>query len=350
LVFIINPGKKFKVINFLNSNILLNNNSFFNEIEYSTIDENTFIIPLTNNNDHNSLIEKIKKDTNDLEKIGIWSDGVKIVGPAKDFAIQYNKVDDSFSPILVGKDIEKFSLNWSGLYCCRDKSKIESHNATDIRLRENSMFIRDKILIRKTGNEIVATIDTNNFYNEQSLFSYGVSDSNYNLEVILAILNSKLANFLLKENAFSKKETFPQIRLHWLKEFPIPKVIRNKNEFIKLISNVLQNKTDINKFKNKFSDYFSGQYKLEKLPKKLENWSELPFADFILEINKAIKVAGQTPLTKKDEFEWLDLFEENKTKAQTIKSQIETTEKAIDKMVYELYGLSEEEIGIVEGS
>lgn len=40
----------------------------------------------------------------------------------------------------------------------------------------------------------------------------------------------------------------------------------------------------------------------------------------------------------------------NKTKAQTLQSQIETTEKTIDKMVYELYGLSEEEIGIVENS
>lgn len=52
--------------------------------------------------------------------------------------------------------------------------------------------------------------------------------------------------------------------------------------------------------------------------------------------------------SKEEEFEWLDLFEENKTKAQTLKYQIETTEKAIDAMVYELYGLSEEEIKIVE--
>jgi hypothetical protein len=29
--------------------------------------------------------------------------------------------------------------------------------------------------------------------------------------------------------------------------------------------------------------------------------------------------------------------------------QIETTDAAIDKLVYELYGLTEEEIGIVEG-
>lgn len=41
---------------------------------------------------------------------------------------------------------------------------------------------------------------------------------------------------------------------------------------------------------------------------------------------------------------------DKKNKVQTLKSQIETTEKTIDKMVYELYGLSEEEIGIVENS
>jgi len=32
-----------------------------------------------------------------------------------------------------------------------------------------------------------------------------------------------------------------------------------------------------------------------------------------------------------------------------LSSQIGTTDAAIDKLVYELYGLTEEEIGIVEG-
>lgn len=54
--------------------------------------------------------------------------------------------------------------------------------------------------------------------------------------------------------------------------------------------------------------------------------------------------------SKEEQFEWLDLFEENKTKAQTLQLHIETTEKTIDKMVYESYGLSEEEIAIVESS
>ena len=35
---------------------------------------------------------------------------------------------------------------------------------------------------------------------------------------------------------------------------------------------------------------------------------------------------------------------------ETIQRQIDTTDRQIDKLVYELYGLSEEEINIVEGN
>lgn len=63
-----------------------------------------------------------------------------------------------------------------------------------------------------------------------------------------------------------------------------------------------------------------------------------------------IKTTKGTPLTKKDEFEWMELFEENKKKALELKSQIDQTDKEIDRMVYELYGLTEEEIQIVENS
>ncbi|WP_417558174.1 hypothetical protein [Mesoflavibacter zeaxanthinifaciens] len=55
-------------------------------------------------------------------------------------------------------------------------------------------------------------------------------------------------------------------------------------------------------------------------------------------------------LTKKDEFEWLDLFEDKKQKAQALQTQTNQTDKEIDQMVYELYGLTEVEIAIVENS
>lgn len=43
------------------------------------------------------------------------------------------------------------------------------------------------------------------------------------------------------------------------------------------------------------------------------------------------------------------MFEEQKQKALAIKPQIEQTDKEIDKMIYALYELTEEEIKIVEG-
>lgn len=46
----------------------------------------------------------------------------------------------------------------------------------------------------------------------------------------------------------------------------------------------------------------------------------------------------------------MELFEDNKKKALELKSQIDQTDKEIDRMVYKLYGLTEEEIQIVENS
>ena len=45
----------------------------------------------------------------------------------------------------------------------------------------------------------------------------------------------------------------------------------------------------------------------------------------------------------------MDYFESEKQKAIAIKEIINKTDKEIDNMVYELYGLTDEEIKIVEG-
>jgi hypothetical protein len=46
----------------------------------------------------------------------------------------------------------------------------------------------------------------------------------------------------------------------------------------------------------------------------------------------------------------MQFFNEQKTRAQVLKAEINKTDKEIDQMVYGLYGLSEEGIGIVEKS
>ena len=55
-------------------------------------------------------------------------------------------------------------------------------------------------------------------------------------------------------------------------------------------------------------------------------------------------------LSALDEEKWLDRFERLKKEALAIKGVIDSTDKEIDEMVYELYGLTEDEIQIIEGN
>lgn len=82
---------------------------------------------------------------------------------------------------------------------------------------------------------------------------------------------------------------------------------------------------------------------MEKLSAKLENWFQIPFNEFLKELEKS-----KVKLTLSQKAEWEDYFLQESKKALDIKRQIDTTDKEIDLMVYALYGLSEEEIKIVE--
>ena len=263
------------------------------KIFFKEISKENFIIPISVDEVSTKIINKISKDSIKLNELGSWSDGVKVVGPAKDFAFQTKKFDKSFYPMYSGSDIEKYVLQWGGLYCCRDKEKIKKHNATDIRLRAENVFNKIKIIIRKTGNKIIASIDEKNYYYEQSLFSFSLKNNIIDLKIILAILNSNTGDYILKANAFSKKETFPQIRLHWLKEFPIPNI--------------------------------------KHFTKELEN-KIVEIIDLICQLKKELQ---QTTNPKETE---------------TIKKQITYHENKIDELVYDLYELTPEEILIIENA
>jgi len=55
-------------------------------------------------------------------------------------------------------------------------------------------------------------------------------------------------------------------------------------------------------------------------------------------------------LSISEEAEWLQYFNEQKAKATELQNQINQTDTEIDQMVYQLYGLTDEEIKIVEES
>ncbi len=75
-----------------------------------------------------------------------------------------------------------------------------------------------------------------------------------------------------------------------------------------------------------------------------DKWYNMKTDDFFAEVAKQNK-----NLSLGQKSQWLEYFEEQKQKALALQSQITKTDAEIDQMVYPLYGLSNEEIGIVEG-
>ena len=55
-------------------------------------------------------------------------------------------------------------------------------------------------------------------------------------------------------------------------------------------------------------------------------------------------------LSLSQESEWEDYFTQEATKVLALKNETDITDKTINTMVYKLYGLSDEEIEIVEKS
>jgi hypothetical protein len=74
-----------------------------------------------------------------------------------------------------------------------------------------------------------------------------------------------------------------------------------------------------------------------------EHFDTLEFKQFVAELKKQ-----KITISLKQQDEWEEYFNAYKSGCCNFVSQIAETDKEIDKMVYELYGLTEEEIEIVE--
>ncbi|TYB80339.1 N-6 DNA methylase [Bizionia saleffrena] len=269
----------------------------------------------------------------------------------KNSFISDNKVNDDYKKLLESPDLSRYGFIWPNKYINYNPEVLH-------RPRKEETFLADKILLQRVSSRLICSLDVDSFYTFNSINNLVVKDDNVTLNYILGILNSKLMDFFYRKN-YSLDAGFT-ITVTKANLDSLPIVIIDSKLFEDSVSNIVESNRGKNKLNLKFQKYLQGKFSLEKLSKKLQNWYELEFGDFIKELNKAIKANNKlrikedlqevTELTKKDEFEWLDLFEENKQKAQALQTQINQTDKEIDQMVYELYGLTEDEIVIVENS
>jgi type I restriction-modification system DNA methylase subunit len=208
------------------------------------------------------------------------------------------------------------------------------------------LFTKPKIIFIHTAVSPHFYYDTDGIYVNNNAYLITNAD-----QVVSAILNSKVFGFLkiYLFAAFGDAQKGGRSRLNHEKmsRIPIPRE-HDEETRSKIISAVTEIKDLSYRFYKSFSELnnlLKHKYNIDSLSKKLESWYELSFGDFLQELKKKKVI-----LTLSEEAEWMPYFEEKKAKVTDLRIQIDRIDAEIDQMVYQLYGLTEDEIAIVEES
>ena len=168
------------------------------------------------------------------------------------------------------------------------------------------------------------------------------------LKFLLAILASKVcATYFKKSNVNLSRAAFPKLNVNNLLSFPIPEFDKNiVADYTSRVDEIMGKMNETYKLGISFIQLLQSKFDLPKPSTKLKKWPSLEFKGFLAELKKA-KVPK---LSLDEEAEWMEYFNKKKAEANALQSEIDRVDKEIDQMVYELYGLTEEEIKIVEES
>jgi type I restriction-modification system DNA methylase subunit/predicted type IV restriction endonuclease len=203
--------------------------------------------------------------------------------------VSEKKQDSTFLPLLRGSLIQRYQILWNKDYWIGFGDWLAEP-------RYSANFdAQPKIVIRQTGDSLIATLDRDKFIVRDNLYTIIPQKDGLDLRYILGLLNSKLLCWFYQTVLNPEKgEALAQVKRGHLAQLPIVSI--------------------------NFSDP-ADKSRHDRMVKLVEH---------MLALHKQLAAA------KTDH------------EQTAIKRQIETTDRQIDNLVYELYELTEEEIKIVE--
>ena len=251
---------------------------------------------------------------------------------ARSFPLAFDYLSN-FRDMLVAKKVK---------YKTNPEQWLALHNSRDIR-----QFESDKIIAPYLSKGGQMTIDRNGYYtNDKCTCLIPKSGVSQSLEFFLGVLNSNLLWYYLRMRSSEYAGGYFAFTSTYLKPFPVPIGLHPDIEAAidSSVKSQLGLTKDLQALVTHFLNFLSSKVGLVRVSKNLENWPALEFKGFLAELKKA-----KVSLSLAEEAEWLPYFTEQRAKAQALQARIEKTDTEIDALVYQLYGLTEEEIALVEG-
>jgi type I restriction-modification system DNA methylase subunit len=326
-------------------------------------------------NDISDLIEKLYKNSVSLKSLNLLPTvGVK-TGFNEGFFTDLQN-DSHCKEYIFGRNIKRYEpvisntkIIFPYTFINNSYNLIEEENPIVQTLLPQISSLKKRAIIKEgilTGNkkwfEFQQINKSLNFENEYIIYPNVSFGNNFSLskgkiidmtgfiilsndKSILAILNSRITKFLMNIWCISRRGGYLEYKVQYLEKLPIKQFDgRQKIKIENLVEKIISLNILLKNCLSQFHKLICSQYKNLNINTKIEIWYTLSFADFNKELIKQ-----KVKLTLSEQSEWLTFFEQEKHKALGVKNEIDRTDKEIDTMVYELYGLTEEEIKIVEG-
>lgn len=249
------------------------------------------------NEEIHNLLKKLKANSELFENncLIIWGIKPYQVGHGKppqtremvDKRIYHSEIqiNEQWKPLLVGTNVNRYTLNFPG-------NSFIKYGEWLMYPSNEELILQPKILLRQTSSILRACYDANNYYCQNSLFI--VHSSKHDLYYLLALLNSKVINFAYRFGNPQTGKVFAEIKPSVVKQLPIQII--------------------------DFSDS----------KEKQTHDDIVHLVKRILQLNEQLATA-KTPQEKT-----------------VLQRQITAVDRQIDQLVYTLYGLTPEEIALVE--
>jgi len=191
--------------------------------------------------------------------------------------------------------------------------------------------------------KITAALDTEERLCLNTVMCFSEMDDLKN-EFLVGILNSQFISYYYYYYVFNQAIRTMHFMPGYADYLPIPsdyynfqdKIIKESNSIRFLTHKLIETKR---KFRNRLMINLS----ISTFTKKLDNFFVLSFTELIKEIHKTTK----RKLSLKEQDEWEEYFNIYKKNILDIKSQIKQNEIELNKLVFELYQLSSEEIEVI---
>ena len=218
-------------------------------------------------------------------------------------------------------------------------------------VRSISEYLQPKIMIPDMLVSNRVNIDQDGIYfHGPSIHSVVFNDEikQQNPYFYLGILNSKIFWFFIVNTSTALRGDAYRLTPEFLNPFCFPEVNKSNeykyNEISKYVKLMIELKDDLIKNEKMFWSRVYHKFNNQKITQKLEKFYEITFDEFLNELNKISKVA----LSLKEQEEWEEYFNEKKRVMQDKEKEINQLDNKINKIVYGMYELTDENIKIIE--